>query len=94
MKSVKCGLACCFTWVLLKGKPEVPRALTVCGIESVNHLQLQRRNEGGFSIKRHLKILSRASSCLSLTAFWMSIRISYSLSHEGNVSMKVMMCEV
>lgn len=87
------GITCYFTGVWPRRKPEVPRALSVCGIESVNHLQLQRRNGGGFSTKLHLKMLSRISSCPSLNAFWMSVRISHSLSHEGNVSMKLRMCE-
>lgn len=69
---------------------QIPKALSVGGIELMSHWQLQRRNQGVSSTKLHLKMLSRVSSCLtSLTAFWMcSLEYHAHFVYEVTVSVK------
>lgn len=58
-------------WVWQRLESEIPKALSIGGIESVSHWQLQRRNQGESSTKLHLEMLPRVSSYLrSLNASW------------------------
>lgn len=58
-------------WVCQRLESEIPKVLSIGGIESVSHWQLQRGNQGASSTNLHLKMLPRVSSYLrSLNAFW------------------------